>query len=81
MYKNGKYYLLLSVRLCLMYVYLCVMRLTLEEGLTTYSPPALFFFSSFFKVEISSRTPIPPFQQGSVHSGLADWDDCGWVFS
>ena len=48
MYKNGKYYLLLSVRICLMYVYLCVMRLTLEEGLTIYSPPALFFFSSFF---------------------------------
>ena len=44
---------------------------------TIHSSPALFFF----KVEISSRTAIPPFRPGSVHSGSASWDDCARVFS
>ena len=38
--------------------------------------PALFFF----KVEISSRTLIPLFRPGSVHSGSASGDDCDRVF-
>ena len=33
--------------------------------------PALFIF----KVEINSHTPVPHFRPGSVHSGLASWDD------
>ena len=40
---------------------------TFGEGLTVL--PVLFFF--FFKVEISSCTPIPLFKPGSVHSGSA----------
>ena len=50
---------------------------------TIHSPPAPpppLFFPSFFPVEISSRTPIPVLRPGSVHSGSANWDDCGWVF-
>ena len=35
---------------------------------------------SFFKVEISLCTPTALFQTGSVHSGSASWDDCGWAF-
>ena len=46
------------------------------EGLTIHSPPAIFFF----KVEISSRTPVPLFRSGSAHSGLVSRDDCGRVF-
>ena len=38
-------------------------------------PPAL-----FFKVVISSRTLIPLFKPGSVHSGSASCDDCGRMF-
>ena len=34
----------------------------------------------FFKVEISSRTLIPLFSPGSVHSGWVSWDDCGQMF-
>ena len=34
----------------------------------------------FFKSEISSRTLIPLFMPGSVHSGAASSDDCGRVF-
>ena len=37
--------------------------------------PCLRFFVVFFKVEISSRTLIPLFMSGSVHSGSASWDD------
>ena len=37
-----------------------------------------FFF--FFKVEIRSRTLIPLFRPGSVHSGSASLDDRGRVF-
>ena len=33
------------------------------------------------KVEISSRTLIPHFIPGSVHSGSASWDDCGRMFA
>ena len=43
---------------------------TLGEYSTIHSPPAL----------ISSRTLIPLFRPGSVHIGLASWNDCGWVF-
>ena len=37
------------------------------EDLTIHSPPALFFFL----MEISSRTQIPLFVPGLVHSGSA----------
>ena len=37
--------------------------------------PRLHFFFFFFKVEINSRTLIPFFRPGSVHSGSASWDD------
>ena len=33
-----------------------------------------------FKVEISSRTLIPLFRSGSVHSGSTSWDHCGRMF-
>ena len=48
----------------------------LGECLTIHSPPAFFFF----KVEISLRTLIPHFMQGSVHSGSASWDDWDRAF-
>ena len=32
------------------------------------------------KKEISSRTLIPLFLPGLVHSGFASWDDCGQMF-
>ena len=44
-----------------------------------HSLPAVFFF--FFRVEVSSRTPVPLFRPGSVHSSSASWDDCGREFS
>ena len=34
----------------------------------------------FFEVEISSRTLIPLFMPGSVHSGSVSWDDCGRIY-
>ena len=43
-------------------------------------PACAFFFSSFFEVEISSRTLIPLFMPGSVHSDSASWDDCTRMF-
>ena len=49
-----------------------------RECWTIHSQPA-FLFLFFFKV-ISSRSLIPLFMPGSVHSGLASWDDCGWMF-
>ena len=39
-----------------------------------------FFFSFFFEAEFSSRTLIPLFMPGSVHSGSASRDDYGQVF-
>ena len=42
--------------------------------------PVCAFFFFFFKVEISSRTLIPLFRPGSVHSGSASGDDCDRVF-
>ena len=33
-----------------------------------------------FQVESSSSARIPLFTPGSVHSGSASWDDCGWMF-
>ena len=50
-----------------------------EECFTIHSPPTLFCFCIFVKVEISSRTLIPLFLLGSVHSGSANWDDCGRI--
>ena len=50
----------------------------LVECSTTHSPPALFIL--FFLVEFSTRTLIPLFRPGSVHSGSASWDDCDRVF-
>ena len=37
----------------------------------TSSPPALYFFYFFFKVQMTSRTPVPLLKSGSVHSGSA----------
>ena len=65
----------LSFRCHQMVVAFSSLAMILGECLIIYSPPALFFF--FFKVEISSRTLIPFFLPGSVHSGSASWDDCG----
>ena len=48
---------------------------TLGEGSTIHSSPVLFFFF-FFEVEISSRTLIPLFMPGSVHSSSASLNDC-----
>ena len=39
--------------------------------------PRLPFFLFFFKVAIRSHKLIPLFWPGSVHSGSANWDDCG----
>ena len=36
---------------------------------------------ALLKVEISSRTLIPLFRPGSVHSGSASLGDCGRMFS
>ena len=50
------------------------------ENVRQFIPcPTLFSFF-FFEVEISSRTLIPLFMPGSVHSGSASRDDCGWMF-
>ena len=43
-------------------------------------PACAFLFFFFFEVEITSRTLIPLFRPGSVHSGSASWDDCDRVF-
>ena len=53
----------------------------LGEGWHIQSLPAFFFPPFFFKMEISSRTLIPYFMPGSVHSGPASLDDCGRIFS
>ena len=56
------------------------------ECSTIHSPPALFFFfflggdRDVWVVEVSFRTLIPLFMQGSVHSGSASWDDCERMF-
>ena len=42
--------------------------------------PGLRLFFFFFDLKISSRTLIPLFMLGSVHSGSASWDDCGRMF-
>ena len=52
----------------------------LWEKVWRFIPTCASLFFSFFKVEISSRTPIPLFRSGSVHSGSASWDDCAHVF-
>ena len=62
-------------------ILLCMVALSsfaksLGECPTIHSPPALFSSS----VEISSRTLIPFFMPGSVHSGSTSWYDCGRVF-
>ena len=38
-----------------------------------------FFLLFFFWVEISLHAPVPLFRPGSVHSGSASWDNCGWA--
>ena len=50
-----------------------------------YVPPftshlRFFCFLFVLEVEISSRTLIPLFLPGPVHSGSASWDDCGRRF-
>ena len=50
------------------------------EDSANHSSPTLWIFI-FYYVEISSRTLIPLFTQGSVHIGSSRWDDCGRVFS
>ena len=51
-------------------------RARIWENVQQFIPHLCFFF----KVEISSCKLIPLFWPGSVHSGLASWDDCNWVF-
>ena len=43
-------------------------------------PTCTFLVLFLFLVEISSRTLIPLFRPGSVHSGSASWDDCDQMF-
>ena len=45
-----------------------------------YPFPARAFLLLFFLVEFSSRTLIPLFMPGSVHSDSASRDDCDRVF-
>ena len=54
----------------------------LGECLTIHYLPALLFlfFVLVFIVEISSRTLIPLFRPGSVHSGSASSDYCDQMF-
>ena len=47
---------------------------------STIIPHLRFFFFFFFEVEISLCALIPLSMPGSVHSGSASWDDCGWMF-
>ena len=49
-----------------------------RERIFDHSFPACAFFF-FFWSEISSRTLIPHFIPGSVHSGSARWDDRGRI--
>ena len=51
----------------------------LGECSTIRTMPAFSWW--LFEVEISSLTLIPLCRPGSVHSGSANWNDCGWVFS
>ena len=51
-----------------------------EREMFVHSFPACAFRFCFFEVEISSRTLIPLFAPGSVHSGSASWDDGGRMF-
>ena len=46
----------------------------------SFSASAFFVVLFCFEVDISSRTLIALFRPGSVHSGIASYDDCGWVF-
>ena len=55
--------------ICLVVVTFPSFARILGECWTIHSPPALFFF--FFEEEIRSRTLIPLFRPGSVHSGSA----------
>ena len=71
--KLGWFSCLPSIRVVL--VAFCSLPRIWGEYSTLHSPPALFFNWRF-----SSRTLIPLFMPGSVHSGSASWDDCGWVF-
>ena len=48
----------------------------LGECSTIQSPPAFFFF-----LKIRSRTLIPLFMSGSVHSDSVSWDDCGCMWA
>ena len=56
----------------------------LAECSNVHSQPAflllLFFLSFFLEVEINSRTLIPLFMSGSVHSGPESCDDRGRMF-
>ena len=54
----------------------------LRGKVQSQSPPALFCCCLLvcFEVKISSRTLIPLFRLGSVHSGSASWDNCGQEF-
>ena len=47
------------------------------ECSTIDSLPAICFC---WEVEISSRTLLPHFMPGSVHSDTANWDECGRMF-
>ena len=68
--------------LCVLWIvsyggFFLVLRGFLREWSNIHSRLRFFFF---FEVEISSRTLIPLFVPGSVHSGSANWDDYGQMF-
>ena len=50
------------------------------ENVRQFIPRLRFLKFFLIKVEISSRTLIPLFMPGSVHSGSASWDDCDRMF-
>ena len=52
----------------------------LGERSTIDSPPALKMFFLYWSWDWFAHTNSTPHARGSVHSGLASWDDCGQMF-
>ena len=50
-----------------------------RENIQQFIQRVHFFDFVWFLVEIWSHTLIPLYRPGSVHIGLASWDDCGWM--
>ena len=73
--QNGQLYILfMDVYLgaCALYTQICIQALSVPTD-------ECICHQIWVKVEISLRTLIPLFRPGSVHSGSASLDDCGWV--